>query len=61
MKSTSDDWIIEACYYSGVVLYASKGGETISMLVYIASVFNMIVRDLDILFSKGLFARWELD
>jgi hypothetical protein len=44
-------------YYSGVMLYASKGGETISMLVYIASIFDMIVRDLDIFFSKGLFAR----
>ena len=57
MKSTSNDWIIEACYYSGVMLYASKGGKTISLVVYIASVFDMIVRDLDILFSKGLFAR----
>jgi hypothetical protein len=61
MKSLSDDWIIEACYYSGVMLDASKGGETISTLVYTANVFDMIARDLDILFSKRLFHQWEFD
>ena len=61
MKSLSDDWIIEACYYSGVMLDASKGGETISTLVYTANVFDMIARDLDILFSIRLFHQWEFD